>query len=56
MNMEETMMEIWEEAYELYANFADLNDEDIVDLRDTMKDRAERIMVMSGHKFLNGDE
>jgi len=38
------IMDIWEEAYELYADFSDLGDDDLVRVRGTMHKRTERIL------------
>lgn len=55
MTDKETMKEIWGEAYQLFANFSDLCESDIIDLRDTMLDRCERIMVLAGVDLTDED-
>ena len=37
--------EAWEQAYELFADFEDLNDEDIISCREVMHERVKQIMA-----------
>tara|TARA_B100000287_G_C20533754_1_gene741932 strand:- start:715 stop:1044 length:330 start_codon:yes stop_codon:yes gene_type:complete len=37
--------EAWEQAYELFADFEDLNDEDIISCREVMRERVKQIMA-----------
>tara|TARA_R100001594_G_scaffold149741_3_gene208449 strand:- start:108 stop:239 length:132 start_codon:yes stop_codon:yes gene_type:complete len=41
------MNDIWNEAYELYANLIDLNDEELLSVRSCMKERCEKIMELT---------
>jgi hypothetical protein len=40
----DAMSEIWDQAYELYADLEDLNDEELLSVRLNMKGRAKSIM------------
>jgi hypothetical protein len=41
------MDDIWNEAYELLADLTDLNDEELLSVRSSMKERCERIMELT---------
>ena len=40
-------LRVWNEAYELRANLTDLNDEELLSVRSSMKERCERIMEIT---------
>ena len=41
------MDDIWNEAYELLSDLTDLNDEELLSVRSSMKERCERIMELT---------
>lgn len=47
MNTKELVDEIWEQAYEIFADMADLNDEELLQCRLNIKGRAKSIMRMA---------
>ena len=47
MNNKQLVDEIWEQAYEIFADMADLNDEELVECRLAIKGRAKHIMRLS---------
>ena len=46
--------EAWAQAYELFANFEDLSDEDIIECRKIMHERAKVIMDLL-HNYVPSD-
>jgi hypothetical protein len=50
-----SMKAIWNEADELCQDFDGLSDADIVDLRDTMQERCERIRQLAGVNLTDED-
>jgi len=49
--MNKNMSEIWDQAYELYADLEDLNDEELLEVRLNMKGRAKSIMRLAGVNY-----
>jgi len=49
MNNKQLVDEIWEQAYEIFADMADLNDEELVECRLAIKGRAKDIMRMANY-------
>ena len=47
MTTKELVDEIWEQAYEIFADMADLNDEELLQCRLNIKGRAKSIMRMA---------
>lgn len=47
MNNKELVDEIWEQAYEIFADMADLNDEELLQCRLNIKGRAKHIMRLA---------
>ena len=50
-----SMKAIWKEADELCQDFDALSDADIIDLRDTMQERCERIRQLAGVDLTDED-
>lgn len=48
------LIEAWQQAYELFADYEDLNDEDIIACREVMHERVKQIMAML-HDFVPED-
>jgi hypothetical protein len=46
-NLKETLDEIWNEAYEIYADMEDLNDEELLECRLAIRGRAKALMRLS---------
>jgi len=49
MNNKQLIDEIWEQAYEIFADMADLNDKELVECRLAIKGRAKDIMRMANY-------
>ena len=47
MNNKQLVDEIWEQAYEIFADMSDLNDEELLQCRLNIKGRAKDIMRMA---------
>ena len=47
LTQQDALDQIWNEAYEIFADMADLNDEELLECRLAIKGRANHIMRLS---------